>query len=463
MFFGNSRISFIKNLVSLIGNATDNNYVITFIDESVSDYTNAQGTSIGPYWQEDYENFLVTMEGKNSNSYIVFDIETQGSTPDYIWAENSSTSLPFSSDNIVNIFRPNSGTQQEFYETVLMNLESRWGNSIWQHLVDNDLKLLIVVDVSGSMDTSLIQGALNTFQGFLNEKGVQSYILDGCQNERWLAWGSAAYHDGENAGCSASCLYGKRCHYICNDEISDCYGAQYTVCIPPFIYSNGSVVENECQPYCSSGDAGPGQLIFPLEQPIQYVGEVICGDFGGGAGLACAQQLCELSEDSWCVGCSFGNNTWCDACVPCKEGNYQHKCVKCHYLSADQFDINPPSFSYGISFCGIASCSVTSGTYFGMTSWNEGAETWSWINATHTTENPTTLWGRDCHPYFQDDSSNCGVCPATTISGDILWEIEVCDEGCSNCAQGLTAYFPNGVLGFVWTSQYNVCNLGCTS
>jgi len=323
--------------------------------------------------------------------------------------------------------------------------------------------LLIVVDVSGSMDTSLIQGALNTFQGFLNEKGVQSYILDGCQNERWLAWGSAAYHDGENAGCSASCLYGKRCHYICNDEISDCYGAQYTVCIPPFIYSNGSVVENECQPYCSSGDAGPGQLIFPLEQPIQYVGEVICGDFGGGAGLACAQQLCELSEDSWCVGCSFGNNTWCDACVPCKEGNYQHKCVKCHYLSAGQINSNPPSFSYGISFCGIASCSVTSGTYFGMTSWNEGAETWSWINATHTTENPTTLWGRDCHPYFQDDSSNCGVCPATTISGDILWEIEVCDEGCSNCAQGLTAYLPNGVLGFVWTSQYNVCNLGCTS
>jgi hypothetical protein len=432
MFFGNSRISFIKNLISLIGDPTENNYVITFIDEATTDYTNGIGTTPGPFWDQDVEYFRTTMEGRNVNSFVVFDIEAVSS--DYIWAENNpQVQLPFPRENIVNIFRPNQNSQQQFFENVLENLESRWGTNIWDIMAQNGSKFLIVVDNSGSMSTELIEGALNSLVSYVQSKGVSVFTLEGCQNERWLAWGSAAYIDGENAGCSAACNWGKLCSYRCTDTNPDsCYGSIYNMCIPAFVFSNGSVVQNEC-PSCE-------------ELPL-------CPNLGQ---ISVGCTSCEEITDNFCQGCTLP--TYCNTCGETGE-QYFHKCVKCHYLASDQIFEASPLFVYGsLTACGIASCSVTSGTNFGSTAW-DGSD-WSWTNAVPGLSGPT-LFGTLCHLSFEDSNGNCGVCPMEhpNDEGSIIWMVELCDDGCTDC--GSINNLPQGGTS-INSSKYNVCLLGCT-
>lgn len=440
MFFGNSRISFIKNLTSILGELGDNNYVITFIDEAVTDYSNNTGTVVGSRWNDDVDDFRLVMENKNINSFVVFDIETTAGNSDYIWAENSDTSLPFPEQNLVKIFRPNAGTQQEFYQTVLANLESRWGTGVWSHMASNGLKFIIVIDNSGSMGTSLIQGALSSLTEYLNGKGVENYVLEGCANERWLAWAASAYHDAENAGCSGTCNWGTICSFKCTDTNSDCFGNSFELCIPTYAYSNGSIVLNSC-PDCSTIN------FCPQTSNIS----VSCTSCTGTTGTVCGD--CDIPQ-------------LCNTCSSASAGNFFHKCVKCHYLDVNEVFNNPPTFTYGgITTCGIAHCGVTSGTTFGATSWD--GSSWSWINAVPGFTGPPRF-GNTCYTNFEDDNGNCGVCPVYTDNGDVLWLVEVCDDGCSHC--GATSYMPvasagaaGGGISSIDSTIFNLCLQGCTA
>lgn len=440
MFFGSSRVSFIKNLVEFIGgSATDNNYIVTFIDEANSDYTDTTGTNIGSFWESDVGYFSSVMEDRNPNSYVVFNIETSDGSQGYIYPENSNSAPfpPFPEENIIDIFRPNTTPQQQqqFFETFLGNLEARWGTEIWNHLSNSEKKLLIVVDVSGSMSLQLIQESLDSFSAYLTNRSVEHYVLSGCANERWLAWGAAAYTDGENAGCSASCFWGKVCSYQCIDPTSLCYGNGEYICIAPYVFINGSVVPNECPP-CNESIS-------------------LCPDDGSGINQICLS--CTSSEGLSCGECILPQ--YCSVC-PIGGDPYYHKCVKCHYLSADGVTSNPPSFTYGISSCGIAHCSVTSETNFGVTSWNGSA--WSWINETPGLSGPT-LFGNVCYDNFKDVNDDCGVCPPETPDGDVLWKIEVCGEGCSSC--GEISFMPVAQPSSINSEYYNVCLetvSGCT-
>lgn len=457
MFFGSSRISFVKNLLSLIGDPTNNNYIITFIDEATVDYTSIGGSQVGPYWENDVEYFLSAMEGRNPNSYIVFDIESSSvSNPgiDYIWPSNNNAAArpPFPLENIIEIFRPNENTQQEFYDIVITNLESRWGSDIWNFLVENNQKLLIVVDVSGSMNQDLIQGSLDLLTNYLTEKNVEYYILNGCRNERWLAWGAAAYIDGPSAGCSAACNWGLKCVYTCDSGGEIC---ETSVCIPPYVFQNGQVTQNQCEESCTAQE-------LPT-WPGHYVDEVICYGYtvpGGVVGGICVENDCQLKNyindececpryDGFCNICS-GLTGW------------DHKCVQCYYYEENFWNPNDPfpdpfpSIDLNLTICQMAPCSLTQGSYLGesITS-NTDFGSSRYIGWTGGTGN---FW--DCSSYteYTDDFGNCIPCPLLhPQSQSPLAKIVVCgyDEnggftGCTGCG-----------LSYGFDYYYDVCGVTC--
>lgn len=458
MFFGNSRISFIKNLASLIQEeASNNNYVVVFIDEATTDYVGLGGDSVGFYWENDRENFLVSMEGRNQNSFVVFDIETALSPgADYIWPSNvSGQSLPFPSENVVEIFRPSPFSQQQFYDTFLENLEARWGTGIWEHLSSTGNKLLIVVDVSGSMNLALIQEALNYFTSYLSERNVEHYILDGCANERWLAWSSAAFIDGPSAGCTSACNWGINCKYACENGATECF---VSICIPPYKWENGGVVPNSCEESCEDQEVGnPPSGVF--------VKDIICSTYnipGGEIGGACITPCVLVQSGTADCECPrYGGN--CNVCGgPTGE---DHKCVQCYYYEENFWNPNDPvpdpfpSIDPTLTLCQMTPCSLTQGTYLGeaITSNSPFDGDSRYIGWTGGTGNFWSCTGSNFSQYV-DDFGNCMPCPLLhPDTSTPLAKIVICgfDEnggftGCTGC--GLTYGFD---------IYFDVCGLTC--
>lgn len=433
MFFGNSRVTLLKSLSGLCGDTAQNNYVITFIDEATFDYVADNGSSKGPFWDIDSSKIRSLFSSNESCNYLVFDIEATQGYEDYIWPKNNNNvSLPIPQENLIEIFRPIESSelsQRTFFEEVILNMESRWGKDFWSVINEYDKKLIIVVDVSGSMWKSLIQGALDLIIEYATERGVDSAIIDGCQNERWLSWGPSALYDGASADCETPCKYGKKCVYRCTDEDSTCFGYIHEGCIPPFFFNTttNQVEQSQC-PDCI-GATYPPFSQYPGQEPR----DLLCNGLGslvyevdqGTITTPIACNECELLE-----ACCEGEI--CDICITGYTEDY--KCFLCEYVNP--FVVNPEP-TIGSTFCGIGMCQVTAGTYLGEGYTNSSGEWAGYTGGTGGFINDND---------WKDSGGNLIPCPFTHPSTDeILYNIVHC--GCEGC--GITHGYP---------PQYDVCD-----
>lgn len=331
MFFGNSRISFKKRIADLCGEFSSDNYIITFIDESCATYTDANGDLVLADWTTDKNKWEEEMGEFNSCGYLVFDINIDPSFEqcnDYIWPENAlpANTPPISQENIIKIFRPDAGSQLEFFNRVVSGIEGRWGIGVWNTLSEAGKNLIIYVDNSGSMETPLIQDALNYLTTYANDRGVTVTVQENCENERWLLWGMGGYHDGISADCDGPCLNGKKCVCGCSFPCTK----TSIICVGP----------NEECPECIPED-------------------IICDEGDGSIGSIVPCEFGALINPGGSEECDLGRCNRCEETPTFPTEIY--KCVECYYLEKQT---ETPTLT-GDPICVTASHAITAGTTFG--------------------------------------------------------------------------------------------------
>lgn len=398
MFFGNSRISIKDRIADLCGQFQTSNYIITFIDESCGTYTNFSGDQVLSEWTTDKNKWNEEMTEFESCGYLVFDITmdpTFEQCNDYIWPENAlpSNLPPIPQENIIKIFRPDSSSQLDFYNRVLSGIESRWGSGIWGEMAAQGKNLILYVDNSGSMETPLIQDALNLLRDYAIERGVSVTIQENCENERWILWGMGGYHDGISADCDGPCFNGKKCVCGCSDPCT----RTSIICVGP----------NEECPECNPDD-------------------IICdeGNNPPSSILRCTQAA--IISPGGSEECDLGK---CDRCEDPPYTGEIYKCVECYYLEKET---ETPTLT-GNPICVTASHSITSGTTFG-----------------HPTRDPPE---GDFFVWNFDPASGTGSYPISGVSPCPAYHPDIGEDsstfwygvycGCTSCGPGDICNSPN--------------------
>lgn len=168
-------------------------FVIVFIDESTPTYTSLDGNAIGAYWTIDAETFDEQLNNYQKCATHIFHINTARSPYLPIWPESVvglDPELPIGEDQITKITRPSTSfSQQNFYQTCLNTLNTRYGSDFVSQINSNNIEVIIIVDNSGSMQYALVQEAVD----LLAENFDDYVIIAPCTDERWLGWCEKAH------------------------------------------------------------------------------------------------------------------------------------------------------------------------------------------------------------------------------------------------------------------------------
>lgn len=166
-----------------------NDIVLSFSDEASPGYVN--GGAAGTEWGPDIDYWIANMSSFDPNKFLTFDIgasfgdlyPTIGVVPPYDAPPNGVS-------NVINIVRPVAGdsvTQAAFAASIKTTLETKYGVSIWNDLVTQSRRIIMFIDVSGSMNRNTIGLGIDEFELFLTTNGITWTELQ-CSNERWVKW-----------------------------------------------------------------------------------------------------------------------------------------------------------------------------------------------------------------------------------------------------------------------------------
>ena len=186
----------------------DQNFFIVLIDEADPIYAYDNGASIGPFWEKDLQTLSDT--SINTDAVTVFDI---GNRPEQIgktiaplvstYGEGMPWSNILTPSQMVDTTRPtpnDSISQDNFYAFVKSSIENIWGTNFWTRFAASGYKLVIIVDVSGSLTRTIIGGGLDSFESFLTSQGIVYQEYNACSNERWLKWIEEIYSNPSITG-----------------------------------------------------------------------------------------------------------------------------------------------------------------------------------------------------------------------------------------------------------------------
>lgn len=532
MFFGNSKntLSASKNGGVVPINPTITNYVVGFVDESNPNYLlDTEGNQVGGCWEHDVESYLLETEeipnNGGRNNYIVFDLLVSQMP---IWPVNSGASVPpINPDHIVDIERPDANDpvdQNLFFNRVVQDLEARWTTEFWSIIAQNNKKFIIVIDDSGSMTVETIQGAINLLISYAIYKGIPSesiLVLESCENERWLKWGSGALLNRESdLGCLGACETANIlfCGWRCiSPPDSYCYDQTFLFAVPRIVFSCNDVsMENRikydcplCEINCvnsgsyfwfrdpsSNSSCGPPPHCYDGENSNMVAGQEVwapgwintripirclCGgsDIAGqetGVPPAPGQAIkdcdnCETFGGATSLACGCKNPV--EAPAPCGTNGLTsapftfYKCVDCIYPndSWDKITWPPPPGSFGggeHELCRMASCSFTSGTNFGN-------GVYDLFNCDDCTEYPScsNCVNEENDPFTTHETPGCNNSwLACKVGG---FDSYCCESewntDCVNYAVGLVADPDSGFFtdNYGWTSnEKDYSFFGCT-
>lgn len=204
------------------------NFFITLIDEAEPTYVHSSGTQVGPLWETDVASFNAS--SINQEAVIVFDV---GNRPGQIGRailpnEGVGTDSPVS--NVVDTLRPTTGdsvSQNALFTFLKSSIENIWGSNFWSRFAATSYKLIIIVDISGSLKREIIGDGLDAFESFLTSQNVNYQEFGACANERWLSWITEVYNNptlSEIAvcGCESGVPY---CRPSLYDATGNVYGS----------------------------------------------------------------------------------------------------------------------------------------------------------------------------------------------------------------------------------------------
>jgi hypothetical protein len=198
----------------------DQNFFITLIDEAYPGYDGGNSGAIaGELWHLDVKKWNQTMSTFNNDACIIFDI---GNRPKQIlqkiWPEtavgnsqDNDCAIPINTNSIIDTSRPiknDAPSQTALYNFLKTTIESKWGSNFWSRISATQYKLMIILDVSGSLDRTIVEEGLDAFESFLDSQNVNYREFGACANERWLSWISDIYNDPDMdvlAPCGSGC------------------------------------------------------------------------------------------------------------------------------------------------------------------------------------------------------------------------------------------------------------------
>lgn len=528
MYFGNSKNTLSPKKLSSIDSVppTESNYVVAFIDEAEANYTlDLNGEEKGICWDKDVESYLRDTENIPNdggiNNFIVFDLLNW---PAPIWpqSDDSAKSPPLRDGHIVEIERPSvddEGSQVLFFSQVISDLEARWTEGFWDIIRENDRKFVIIVDDSGSMRYTTIQGAINLLVAYAESKGIPTesiIVLQSCTGERWLKWGAAGLVVRSDIGCEGTCETTniQFCTWECTAPTnSDCYQNSITFGIPKVVYkcddpNMEDPIEYSCTTHMTCDDS-PNRIGAPYFwiriQPSydegcslhpnctdsltgNQVGEdevwspgwwnttsriILCGsgsageEAGNSIGTIPGQILPPCQTCITTGGASLSAPCGCtnplDFPSPCGSTGTTtqpftfYKCVNCVYPN-DTWDGEtwpPPSGEFGGE--GFELCRMADCSFTAGTDFGtaNSESPFGWTGGT------ADFFG--CAGYFleyKDSNGNCIPCRSThPVNGHPLYKIEGCTEGCTNCAK--ESGFSGPEYEYLWVEPWNRCGIDC--
>jgi hypothetical protein len=163
-----------------------NDIVLSFSDEASTTYTG------NITWEGDIDFWIANMQAFNPNNFITFGLGNNYTQllPTNMASLPAPYNVPPNTEaNMQAITRPttSSVSQTIFFNDIKTTLETRFGASIWTDLVAQNRRILLFVDVSGSMVRSTVTPGMDEFETFLTSQGVVWNELQ-CNNERWIKW-----------------------------------------------------------------------------------------------------------------------------------------------------------------------------------------------------------------------------------------------------------------------------------
>jgi hypothetical protein len=205
----------------------DQNFFITLIDEAQPAYAYDDGTGVGSLWERDVAAFNA-LSNMNSDAVIVFDIGNRPEQTTHKILPNDGVGSSSPVSNIIETTRPvtgNESSQNALFDFLKSSIQNIWGADFWTRLASSEYKLVIIVDVSGSLTRAIIGDGLDAFEAFLTSENVDYQELNACANERWLDWILTAYNDPSLTDLAiCGCLSGTP---YCDFDVFDPTGESY--------------------------------------------------------------------------------------------------------------------------------------------------------------------------------------------------------------------------------------------